>query len=105
MRAKDYKSYSEFNILCRSGAPLSSCCPPGKTLTQPLKISPRIIKKFSITEFKARDTMQLCLIDSLVFTLGYCVNFKVMRYELRSFSKIVADKLHCDPWLKSSCDT
>ena len=49
--------------------------------------------------------MQLCLIDSLVFTLGYCVNFKVMRYELKSFNKIVADKLQCDPWLKTSCDT
>ena len=36
----------------------------------------------------------MCLTDFFVFTLGHCVNFRTMRYELTSFNRIVDDKLH-----------
>ena len=36
----------------------------------------------------------ICLTDSLILTLNDCVNFKAMRYESRSFNRIVADKSH-----------
>ena len=36
----------------------------------------------------------ICLIGSLVFTSGHCVNFKAMRYESTSFNRIVGNKSH-----------
>ena len=32
--------------------------------------------------------------DSFVLILGYCANFKAIRYKSTSFNRIVADKLH-----------
>ena len=34
----------------------------------------------------------ICLMDSFVFTLDHCVNFKAMGYESASLNRIVADK-------------
>ena len=33
----------------------------------------------------------ICLTDSVVFTLGHCVDFKATRYELTGFNRIVVD--------------